>query len=79
MFLICILKLQINLFFSSFQVVSAFGKQEAERKFETLLQNLSHPPSFTTVRENTCLASVQHVKNLLCDELQKVRADFIKW
>ncbi|XP_020920468.1 putative methyltransferase NSUN6 [Sus scrofa] len=55
------------------KIVSAFGKQEAERKFETLLQNLSHPPSFTTVRENTHLASVQHVKNLLCDELQKVK------
>ncbi|XP_047611475.1 tRNA (cytosine(72)-C(5))-methyltransferase NSUN6 isoform X3 [Phacochoerus africanus] len=53
------------------EVVSAFGKQEAERKFETLLQNLSHPPSFTTVRVNTHLASVQHVKNLLHDELQK--------
>lgn len=53
------------------EVVSAFGKQEAERKFETLLQNLSHPPSFTTVRVNTHLASVQHVKTLLHDELQK--------
>uniref|UniRef100_A0A8C3YTC3 NOP2/Sun RNA methyltransferase 6 n=1 Tax=Catagonus wagneri TaxID=51154 RepID=A0A8C3YTC3_9CETA len=53
------------------EVVSAFGKEAAERKFETLLQNLSHPPSFTTVRVNTHLASVQHVKNLLYDELQK--------
>ena len=70
---------EIETLFFSLKIVSAFGKQEAERKFETLLQNLSHPPSFTTVRENTCLASVQHVKNLLCDELQKVRADFIKW
>ncbi|XP_037014197.2 tRNA (cytosine(72)-C(5))-methyltransferase NSUN6 isoform X4 [Artibeus jamaicensis] len=57
--------------FMNKEVVSAFGKQEAERKFETLLNRLSHPPSFTTVRVNTHLASVQHVKNLLLDELQK--------
>ncbi|XP_011911336.1 PREDICTED: putative methyltransferase NSUN6 isoform X2 [Cercocebus atys] len=53
------------------EIVTALGKQEAERKFETLLKHLSHPPSFTTVRVNTHLASVQHVKNLLFDELQK--------
>ncbi|MXQ94208.1 hypothetical protein E5288_WYG004048 [Bos mutus] len=52
-------------------ILSALGKQEAERRFETLLHNLSHPPAFTTVRVNTHLASVQHVKNLLFDELQK--------
>lgn len=63
--------------FFSFQVVSAFGKEEAERKFETLLNHLSHPPSFTTVRVNTHLASVQHVKNLLFDELQKVCVSFL--
>lgn len=61
----------------SFQIVSALGKQEAERKFETLLNNLSHPPSFTTVRVNSHLASVQHVKNLLFDELQKVCASLL--
>nr|XP_023488098.1 putative methyltransferase NSUN6 isoform X2 [Equus caballus] len=53
------------------KIVSALGKEAAERKFETLLNHLSHPPSFTTVRVNTHLASVQHVKNLLLDELQK--------
>lgn len=53
------------------EVVSTLGKQEAERKFETLLNHLSHPPSFTTVRVNTHLGSVQHVKNMLSDELQK--------
>ena len=37
----------------------------------TLIHKLSHPPSFTTVRVNMHLASVQHVKNLLFDELQK--------
>lgn len=68
-----------TLFFSSFQVVSVLGKEEAERKFETLLHKLSHPPSFTTVRVNTHLASVQHVKSLLFDELQKVRAHFCRY
>ncbi|XP_062066520.1 tRNA (cytosine(72)-C(5))-methyltransferase NSUN6 isoform X3 [Lepus europaeus] len=53
------------------EVVSTSGKQEAEKKFETLLNHLSHPPSFTTVRVNTHLASIQCVKNLLHDELQK--------
>ncbi|XP_020041117.1 tRNA (cytosine(72)-C(5))-methyltransferase NSUN6 isoform X1 [Castor canadensis] len=57
--------------FMNKEVVSASSKQEAERKFETLLNHLSHPPSFTTVRVNTHLASVQHVKNLLIVELQK--------
>lgn len=57
--------------FMNKEVVLALGKQEAERKFETLLNHLSHPPSFTTVRVNTHLVSVQHVKNLLFDELHK--------
>ncbi|XP_054948429.1 tRNA (cytosine(72)-C(5))-methyltransferase NSUN6 isoform X1 [Pan paniscus] len=57
--------------FMNKEIVTALGKPEAERKFETLLKHLSHPPSFTTVRVNTHLASVQHVKNLLLDELQK--------
>ncbi|XP_046535110.1 tRNA (cytosine(72)-C(5))-methyltransferase NSUN6 isoform X1 [Equus quagga] len=57
--------------FMNKEIVSALGKEAAERKFETLLNHLSHPPSFTTVRVNTHLASVQHVKNLLLDELQK--------
>lgn len=57
--------------FMNKEILCALGKQEAERRFETLLHNLSHPPSFTTVRVNTHLASVQHVKNLLFDELQK--------
>ncbi|XP_036315335.1 tRNA (cytosine(72)-C(5))-methyltransferase NSUN6 isoform X3 [Pipistrellus kuhlii] len=60
-----------NSYFPREEVVLAFGKQEAERKFETLLNHLSHPPSFTTVRVNTHLASVQHVKSLLFDELHK--------
>ncbi|XP_048223438.1 tRNA (cytosine(72)-C(5))-methyltransferase NSUN6 isoform X1 [Perognathus longimembris pacificus] len=56
--------------FTNQEIVSS-SKQEAERKFETLLSHLAHPPSFTTVRVNTHLASVYHVKNLLLDELQK--------
>ncbi|XP_049737850.1 tRNA (cytosine(72)-C(5))-methyltransferase NSUN6 isoform X1 [Elephas maximus indicus] len=57
--------------FMNKEVITSLGKQEAERKFQTLLHHLSHPPSFTTVRVNTRLASVEHVKSLLLDELQK--------
>uniref|UniRef100_A0A8C2VAG1 NOP2/Sun RNA methyltransferase 6 n=2 Tax=Chinchilla lanigera TaxID=34839 RepID=A0A8C2VAG1_CHILA len=57
--------------FMNKEAVSASGKETAEKKFETLLNRLSHPPSFTTVRVNTHLASVQHVKTLLLDEFQK--------
>lgn len=53
------------------EAVSASSRQEAERKFETLLLCLSHPPSLTTVRVNTHLGSVQHVRGLLLEELQK--------
>lgn len=53
------------------EAVSASSRQEAERKFETLLLRLSHPPSMTTVRVNTHLGSVQHVRGLLLEELQK--------
>ncbi|XP_007642171.1 tRNA (cytosine(72)-C(5))-methyltransferase NSUN6 isoform X2 [Cricetulus griseus] len=55
------------------EVVSASSKQEAERKFEALLIRLAHPPSFTTVRVNTHLASVEYVRDLLLEELQKFR------
>ncbi|XP_006894375.1 PREDICTED: putative methyltransferase NSUN6 [Elephantulus edwardii] len=57
--------------FMNKEIVTFLGKQKVERKFETLLSHLSHPPSFTTVRVNTHLTTVQHVKNLLLDELQK--------
>ncbi|EDL78747.1 NOL1/NOP2/Sun domain family, member 6 (predicted) [Rattus norvegicus] len=53
------------------EVVSASSQQEAERNFETLLLRLSHPPLFTTVRVNTHLGSVEHVRGLLLEELQK--------
>lgn len=67
-------ELKLKSWFFPFQVVSASSKQEAERKFETLLIHLSHPPSFTTVRVNTHLASVEYVRGLLLEELQKVCA-----
>ncbi|XP_012384108.2 tRNA (cytosine(72)-C(5))-methyltransferase NSUN6 isoform X2 [Dasypus novemcinctus] len=57
--------------FVNAEVVTASDKQEAERNFEALLTQLSRPPSFTTVRVNTHLASVQHVKDLLLNELEK--------
>ncbi|XP_038611581.1 tRNA (cytosine(72)-C(5))-methyltransferase NSUN6 [Tachyglossus aculeatus] len=51
--------------------MAAVGTQGAEARFETLLRRLSHPPAFTTVRVNTRLASVQRVKTLLGEEIQK--------
>ncbi|XP_075408573.1 tRNA (cytosine(72)-C(5))-methyltransferase NSUN6 isoform X2 [Tenrec ecaudatus] len=57
--------------FMNKEVVTSSGKEAAERKLETLLNHLSHPPSFTTVRVNTHLASVPQVKSLLLEELQK--------
>uniref|UniRef100_G1KY28 NOP2/Sun RNA methyltransferase 6 n=1 Tax=Anolis carolinensis TaxID=28377 RepID=G1KY28_ANOCA len=51
--------------------VAAIGSQEAEKKYESLLNNLSHPPAFTTVRVNTYLASVEHIRGLLCEEIHK--------
>uniref|UniRef100_G1KEE3 NOP2/Sun RNA methyltransferase 6 n=1 Tax=Anolis carolinensis TaxID=28377 RepID=G1KEE3_ANOCA len=52
-------------------LVAAIGSQEAEKKYESLLNNLSHPPAFTTVRVNTYLASVEHIRGLLCEEIHK--------
>uniref|UniRef100_A0A803TNB3 NOP2/Sun RNA methyltransferase 6 n=1 Tax=Anolis carolinensis TaxID=28377 RepID=A0A803TNB3_ANOCA len=49
----------------------SIGSQEAEKKYESLLNNLSHPPAFTTVRVNTYLASVEHIRGLLCEEIHK--------
>ncbi|XP_073190268.1 tRNA (cytosine(72)-C(5))-methyltransferase NSUN6 isoform X3 [Lepidochelys kempii] len=53
------------------KLISALGTLEAERKYESLLNCLSHPPAFTTVRVNTHLASVKQVKNLLFEEIHK--------
>ncbi|XP_071455959.1 tRNA (cytosine(72)-C(5))-methyltransferase NSUN6 isoform X3 [Marmota flaviventris] len=57
--------------FMNEEVLAVSSKQDAQEKLEALLNHLSHPPSFTSVRVNTHLASVQHVKSLLVDELKK--------
>ncbi|XP_048366626.1 tRNA (cytosine(72)-C(5))-methyltransferase NSUN6 [Sphaerodactylus townsendi] len=57
--------------FKNDELISDVGPLEAERKYERLLNNLSHPPAFTTVRVNTHLASVEHVRSLLSEEIHK--------
>lgn len=57
--------------FKNHEIVTAIGAIEAERRFDDLLLDLSHPPAFTTVRVNTSLLSVEHVKQLLNDEIVK--------
>ncbi|XP_063180773.1 tRNA (cytosine(72)-C(5))-methyltransferase NSUN6 [Chroicocephalus ridibundus] len=57
--------------FRNNELIAALGTQEVESKYQSLLSHLSHPPSFTTVRVNTHLASVKHVKKLLFEEIQK--------
>uniref|UniRef100_A0A8D0EKU1 NOP2/Sun RNA methyltransferase 6 n=1 Tax=Strix occidentalis caurina TaxID=311401 RepID=A0A8D0EKU1_STROC len=57
--------------FRNNELITALGTQEAESKYQSLLSHLSHPPGFTTVRVNTHLASVKHVKKLLFEEIQK--------
>lgn len=59
--------------FRNNELITALGTQEAEKKYQSLLSHLSHPPAFTTVRVNTHLASVKHVKKLLFEEIQKAR------
>ncbi|XP_075068031.1 tRNA (cytosine(72)-C(5))-methyltransferase NSUN6 [Mixophyes fleayi] len=53
------------------ELVATLGADDAERRFERLQSHLSHPPSFTTVRVNTLLTSVEHAKQLLGEEIQK--------
>ncbi|KAM3929659.1 tRNA (cytosine(72)-C(5))-methyltransferase NSUN6 [Leptodactylus fuscus] len=53
------------------EIVVALGAEEAERKFVRLQDHLSHPPSFTTVRVNTRLTSVENAKRLLSEEIHK--------
>uniref|UniRef100_A0A8C6YSY3 NOP2/Sun RNA methyltransferase 6 n=1 Tax=Nothoprocta perdicaria TaxID=30464 RepID=A0A8C6YSY3_NOTPE len=57
--------------FRNRELLAALGAQEAENRYQSLLSHLSHPPAFTTVRVNTRLASVKHVKSLLLDEIQQ--------
>ncbi|XP_029444597.1 putative methyltransferase NSUN6 isoform X3 [Rhinatrema bivittatum] len=60
-----------NTIFKNKELLASVGMQEAERKFENLLSQLSHPPAFTTVRVNTLLAPVEQVKQLLVEEIHK--------
>lgn len=57
--------------FQNVELIASKGLQEAERKYESLLKNLSHPPAFTTVRVNTHLTSVEHARSLLSEEIHK--------
>ncbi|XP_060104381.1 tRNA (cytosine(72)-C(5))-methyltransferase NSUN6 isoform X1 [Heteronotia binoei] len=57
--------------FKNDELISSVGPLEVERKYERLLNNLSHPPAFTTVRVNTHLASVEHIRSLLSEEISK--------
>ncbi|XP_025033457.1 putative methyltransferase NSUN6 isoform X1 [Python bivittatus] len=57
--------------FKNAELTTFIGPLKAEQKYESLLNNLAHPPAFTSVRVNTHLASVEYVKNLLSKEIQK--------
>ncbi|NWH81710.1 NOP2 methyltransferase, partial [Piaya cayana] len=57
--------------FRNNELITALGTQVVESKYQSLLSHLSHPPAFTTIRVNTHLASVKHVKELLFKEIQK--------
>ncbi|EOB06002.1 Putative methyltransferase NSUN6, partial [Anas platyrhynchos] len=52
-------------------LITSLGAKETESKYQSLLSHLSHPPAFTTVRVNTHLSSVKHVKKMLLEEIQK--------
>lgn len=54
------------------QVLAAVGRQEAGDRFHRLLACLSHPPSYTCVRANTHVASVEEIRRKLGEELRKV-------
>ncbi|MGH0164527.1 UNVERIFIED_CONTAM: hypothetical protein FKN15_060664 [Acipenser sinensis] len=57
--------------FKNTELLDAFGLEGTEQKFEALLTRLSQPPGFTTVRLNTHLASVECIRDLLSEEIQK--------
>ncbi|XP_068091686.1 tRNA (cytosine(72)-C(5))-methyltransferase NSUN6 isoform X2 [Hyperolius riggenbachi] len=59
------------------ELVAELGEDEAERRFHRLLQRLSHPPRFTTVRVNTLVTSVESAKQLLSEEIQKQFPDVV--
>ncbi|MBN3307355.1 NSUN6 methyltransferase, partial [Amia calva] len=51
------------------QILAALGTEEAESRFELLLNRLSHPPAFTCVRVNTGMASPECVREGLSKEI----------
>uniref|UniRef100_A0A493U2J3 NOP2/Sun RNA methyltransferase 6 n=1 Tax=Anas platyrhynchos platyrhynchos TaxID=8840 RepID=A0A493U2J3_ANAPP len=57
--------------FRNNELITSLGAKETESKYQSLLSHLSHPPAFTTVRVNTHLSSVKHVKKMLLEEIQK--------
>ncbi|XP_076014197.1 tRNA (cytosine(72)-C(5))-methyltransferase NSUN6 isoform X2 [Genypterus blacodes] len=57
--------------FLNSEVLAVVGRQEAERRFQTLLTCLSHPPSYTCVRASTHLASLEEIRHKLGEELKK--------
>ncbi|XP_064410808.1 tRNA (cytosine(72)-C(5))-methyltransferase NSUN6 isoform X2 [Latimeria chalumnae] len=57
--------------FKNEELLAALGLDKTERKFEALLRRLAHPPAFTTVRVNSHLASMEHVQQLLTEEIHK--------
>ncbi|XP_054621415.1 tRNA (cytosine(72)-C(5))-methyltransferase NSUN6 [Dunckerocampus dactyliophorus] len=54
------------------ELLASVGRHEAERRFETLLTCLSHPPSSTCVRASVHLAPLGEIRHKLCEELKKV-------
>lgn len=64
--------------FKNTELLNAFGLEGTEQKFEALLTRLSQPPGFTTVRLNTHLASVECIRDLLTEEIQKQLKDLRK-
>uniref|UniRef100_A0A8C5RCZ6 NOP2/Sun RNA methyltransferase 6 n=1 Tax=Laticauda laticaudata TaxID=8630 RepID=A0A8C5RCZ6_LATLA len=57
--------------FKNAEITTFIGPLKAEEKYESLLNNLAHPPAFTSVRVNTHLGSVEYVRHLLSKEIQK--------
>ncbi|XP_067869544.1 tRNA (cytosine(72)-C(5))-methyltransferase NSUN6 isoform X2 [Heterodontus francisci] len=57
--------------FKNKELLATLGSEQCEFNFEALLRCLSHPPAFTSIRVNTCMASTDHVKKLLTEEIQK--------
>uniref|UniRef100_A0A2D4FMR2 SAM-dependent MTase RsmB/NOP-type domain-containing protein n=2 Tax=Micrurus corallinus TaxID=54390 RepID=A0A2D4FMR2_MICCO len=62
--------------FKNAEITTFIGPLKAEEKYESLLNNLAHPPAFTSVRVNTHLGSVEYVRHLLSKEIQKQYENF---